>query len=59
MLAGTVRVREFPAKRVSHFADTPVASTLERIVGCSEELRHVLGHVRKVAATDATVLITG
>jgi formate hydrogenlyase transcriptional activator len=59
MLAGALRVREFPAKRVSHFADTPAASTLERIVGCSEELRRVLGHVRKVAATDATVLITG
>ena len=59
MLAGAVRVREFPAKHVSHFADTPAASALEGIVGCSEGLRHVLGHVRKVAATDATVLITG
>ena len=59
MLAGPVRIREFPAKHVSHFADAPPASALEGIVGRSKELRHVLGHVRKVAATDATVLITG
>ena len=59
MLAGAVRVREFPSGHVSHFADAPAASALEGIVGSSEELRHVLGHVRKVAATDATVLITG
>jgi formate hydrogenlyase transcriptional activator len=59
MLAGAVRVREFPAKHVSYFAGASAASAFERIVGCSDELRHVLGHVRKVAATDATVLITG
>ncbi len=59
MLAGAVRVREFPSGHVSHFADAPAASALEGIVGSSDELRHVLGHVRKVAATDATVLISG
>src|SRR5580658_8850126 len=59
MLAGAVRVQEFPARPLSHFAGTPAASALEGIVGRSEQLRHVLGHVRKVAATDATVLITG
>ena len=59
MFAGAVRVREFPAKHVSHFPAAPAASTCEGIVGCSDKLRHVLGHVRKVAATDATVLITG
>jgi formate hydrogenlyase transcriptional activator len=59
MLAGLARVREFPAKHRSHFGDAPAASAIEQMVGCSQELRHVLGHVRKVAATDATVLITG
>src|SRR5271163_3499584 len=59
MLTGAVRVREFPARHVSYFADAAADSALEGIVGCSEELRRVLGHVRKVATTDATVLITG
>jgi formate hydrogenlyase transcriptional activator len=59
MFAGVARVREFPAKPVSHFADGIGASAIDDIVGCSEDLRQVLGHVRKVAATDATVLITG
>jgi formate hydrogenlyase transcriptional activator len=58
MLTGAVRVQEFPAKHVSCFA-APAASALEDIVGCSDELRRVVSHVRKVAATDATVLITG
>jgi formate hydrogenlyase transcriptional activator len=34
-------------------------SVFEEIVGSSEPLKRVLAHVTKVAATDATVLITG
>jgi formate hydrogenlyase transcriptional activator len=59
MLAGVARVREFPGKPTSKFAEAAGASAIEEIVGCSKGLSHVLGHVRKVAATDATVLITG
>ena len=35
------------------------ASMFEEIVGSSEPLRKVIGHVAKVAPTDSTVLITG
>jgi formate hydrogenlyase transcriptional activator len=59
MLTGMVRVQELPQKHETHFRDAPAASGFEGIVGWSDELSHVLSHVRKVAATDATVLITG
>src|SRR5580658_4231532 len=58
MFAGAIRAREIPADHVSPFRDAPV-SALEGIVGCSDELRRVLNHAGRVAATDATVLITG
>ena len=37
----------------------PASPSLPGIVGSSEALSRVLGHVRRVAPTDATVLITG
>jgi formate hydrogenlyase transcriptional activator len=59
MSTGAVRVREFPARQISRFASPLAGSVWDGIVGCSDELRRVLCHVRKVASTDATVLITG
>jgi formate hydrogenlyase transcriptional activator len=56
ILAGAVRVREFAKKHPARFEDL---SAFPGIVGGSEALRQVLDHVRKVAPTDATVLITG
>ena len=58
MFAGTVRVREFPSKHVFQ-GEKATATTFETIVGCSEALRQVLRHAKKVAPTEATVLITG
>jgi formate hydrogenlyase transcriptional activator len=59
MLAGAVRVKEFPVQHVAHFEEPPMAGASDAILGCSAALCQVLGHVRKVAAVDATVLITG
>ena len=59
MLAGAVRVKEFPVKHMAHFEQPPIPGASDAILGSSDALRHVLGHVRKVAAVDATVLITG
>jgi formate hydrogenlyase transcriptional activator len=59
MFAGAVRVREFPIRNRSRVEEGPAGPGFETIVGCSDALHRVLGQVRRVAATDATVLITG
>ena len=63
MFAGAVRVREFPIGNLARVEGARPGSSFDAgfdaIVGCSDALHRVLGHARRVAATDATVLITG
>ena len=46
-------------ERIARKPDHAQASFLDTIVGCRSGLRHILNQVQSVAATNATVLITG
>ena len=46
-------------ERIARKPDHAPASFLDTIVGCRSGLRHILNQVQSVAATNATVLITG
>jgi len=50
---------DLPQENLALREEIAATSMFEEIVGCSEELDHVLTQVAKVAPTDATVLITG
>jgi transcriptional regulator with GAF, ATPase, and Fis domain len=52
-------IRESVQSLIRADADSGPASDLDEIVGSSRCLQHVLAQVRKVAPTDATVLIAG
>ena len=59
MASGAVMSREYFADQRYRFEVVPAPAGFDAIVGSSEPLHRVLGYVRKVAPTDATVLIHG
>ena len=58
-MTGAVSARDYFPDQRHKFEIIPAPWKVDEIVGRSEAINRVLGHVRKVAPTDATVLISG